>query len=80
MILPKRGLGVIPVLLAALLLPATDLSAAKIAEIADTRLVEQLVRFFSFRDPSVRYAVLASLLLGTCCGQFHCGAQTLTDG
>jgi ABC-type Mn2+/Zn2+ transport system permease subunit len=46
----------------------TDASAAKISEISETYFTEQVIRFFSFSDPSVRYAVLASLLLGTCCG------------
>jgi ABC-type Mn2+/Zn2+ transport system permease subunit/Mn-dependent DtxR family transcriptional regulator len=45
-----------------------EVSAAKISEISDTHLFEQIVRFISFSDPSVRYAVLASLLLGTSCG------------
>ncbi len=45
-----------------------EAQAAKISEITDSHFGEQLVRFFSFQDPSVRYAVLGSLLLGTCCG------------
>jgi len=48
--------------------PNGDLLAAKIAEISETHIGEQLVRFFSLKDPSVRYAIMASLLLGTCCG------------
>lgn len=50
------------------LFTCTQLTAAKIAEISDTHIGEQFVRFFSFQDPSVRYAVMASLLLGTSCG------------
>lgn len=45
-----------------------EIHAVKISEISDSNLTEQFVRFFSFKDPSVRYAVLGSLLLGTCCG------------
>ena len=45
-----------------------EVSAAKISELSDTHFTEQFFRFFSFKDPSVRYAVFASLLLGTCCG------------
>ena len=57
------------VLVAGLLLLTTgDLSAAKIGELSDTRLWEQLTRFFSLRDPAVRYTLIASLFLGTCCG------------
>ena len=48
--------------------PGGDVFAAKIAELSNTQIGEQLVRFFSLRDPSVRYAIIASLLLGTCCG------------
>ena len=51
-----------------LLLVAGDLSAAKIGDLSDTRIWEQLSRFFSLRDPSVRYTLIASLFLGTCCG------------
>lgn len=45
-----------------------EIHAAKISEISDSHVTEQFIRFFSFKDPSVRYAVLGSLLLGTCCG------------
>jgi ABC-type Mn2+/Zn2+ transport system permease subunit/Mn-dependent DtxR family transcriptional regulator len=47
------------------LLPA---SAAKIGDLSDTNLAEQAARFFTFRDPSVRYALLGSMLLGITCG------------
>lgn len=49
-------------------LATTDVQAAKIGELSETNLGEQFLRFFSFRDPSVRYAVLASIMLGTCSG------------
>ena len=55
-------------LLALLLLPALQASAAKIGEISDTSLTEQAVRFITFRDPSVRFAVMGSILLGLSCG------------
>ena len=55
-------------LIFASLLFASEASAAKIGELSETNFGEQFLRFFSFRDPSVRYAVLASLMLGTCCG------------
>lgn len=45
-----------------------EAAAAKIADLSETEIGAQLVRFFSFQDPSVRYTVLASLLLGTCSG------------
>ena len=42
--------------------------ADRIGDIAETSLGEQVKRFFSFRDPAVRYALLGSLLLGVSCG------------
>lgn len=53
--------------LAAFLLPFVA-EAAKIGDVADTNVMEQVGRFFSFRDPSVRYAVFGSVILGLCCG------------
>lgn len=63
--------GAIPrILLLALLffLPVGDAAAAKIGEMGDVSVREQAMRFFSFRDPSVRYAVCGSVLLGITCG------------
>ncbi len=45
-----------------------DGHAAKIGDLSDTTVLEQAKRFFTFRDPAVRYALLGSLLLGICCG------------
>src|SRR5919108_1819870 len=42
--------------------------AARIGEISETAVWEQAVRFFTFQDPSVRYALLGSMLLGIACG------------
>ncbi|GAB5562013.1 MAG: metal ABC transporter permease [Synoicihabitans sp.] len=47
---------------------ASTSSAASVSEIMDTNWREQLVRFFSFRDASLRYALLGSILLGLSCG------------
>ena len=52
-------------ILAGSLLPA---HAAKISELGDTGIIEQALRFFTFRDPSVRYALAGSMLLGITCG------------
>lgn len=47
--------------------------AAKIGDVAEeTSLGQQALRFFSFRDPSVRYAVIGSVLLGISCGLLGC--------
>jgi ABC-type Mn2+/Zn2+ transport system permease subunit/Mn-dependent DtxR family transcriptional regulator len=51
----------------ALLLPTT-LQAAKISELGETTFAAQAIRFFSFQDPAVRYALLGSMLLGITCG------------
>ncbi len=42
--------------------------AAKIGDLVDVSIVEQARRFFSFQDPSVRYAVAGAALLGVSCG------------
>ena len=49
----------------AMLMPA---QAARIAEISESSLGEQALRFFTFQDPSVRYALFGSMLLGITCG------------
>lgn len=55
-------------LLTLLLLSPATASAAKISELGDTNLVTQAIRFFTFQDPAVRYALLGSMLLGVTCG------------
>ncbi len=52
---------------AAALIPETA-SAARISEITETQFWDQAVRFFSFQDPALRFALSGSLLLGICCG------------
>lgn len=42
--------------------------AVRIGEIAETTLGEQIARFFTFRDPALRYALIGSILLGINCG------------
>lgn len=46
--------------------------AARISELSESGLVERAVRFFTFQDPSLRYALLGSMLLGICCGLMGC--------
>ncbi len=50
------------------LLLAQTVHADRIGEVTDTRILEQAFRFFSFQDPSLRYALLGCILLGICCG------------
>jgi len=52
-------------LLLASLLPA---SAAKIGDLSETDFATQALRFFTFQDPAVRYALAGSMLLGITCG------------
>jgi ABC-type Mn2+/Zn2+ transport system permease subunit/Mn-dependent DtxR family transcriptional regulator len=42
--------------------------ADRIGEISETTVLEQAKRFFSFQDPSVRYALMGAILLGISCG------------
>ena len=42
--------------------------AVRIGEMSDTTFGEQVLRFFTFRDPSLRYALVGSILLGINCG------------
>ncbi len=45
-----------------------SLDAARIGEISEISVWDQAVRFFSFRDPSLRYALTGAILLGLTCG------------
>jgi ABC-type Mn2+/Zn2+ transport system permease subunit/Mn-dependent DtxR family transcriptional regulator len=47
---------------------ATTAHAARVSDVASTEWAEQARRFFSFSDPSVRYAVMGAVLMGVCCG------------
>ncbi|MDZ4816410.1 MAG: iron chelate uptake ABC transporter family permease subunit [Verrucomicrobiota bacterium] len=42
--------------------------AARIGEISETNIGDQVYRFFTLQDPSVRYTIAGCILLGTCCG------------
>jgi ABC-type Mn2+/Zn2+ transport system permease subunit/Mn-dependent DtxR family transcriptional regulator len=42
--------------------------AARINEVSDSTLFDRTVRFFTFKDPSLRNALMGSMLLGICCG------------
>ncbi|MBA4138065.1 MAG: ABC transporter [Opitutus sp.] len=42
--------------------------AARVGDVTDIEWREQAARFFSLRDPSVRYAVGGAILMGVCCG------------
>ncbi|HUG13107.1 MAG TPA: iron chelate uptake ABC transporter family permease subunit [Opitutaceae bacterium] len=42
--------------------------AAQVGDMVSGDALSQAIRFFTFADPSVRYALAGSLLLGVCCG------------
>lgn len=49
-------------------LRAMNASAARIGDIVETDVLTQAIRFFTFQDPAVRYALMGSMLLGISCG------------
>jgi ABC-type Mn2+/Zn2+ transport system permease subunit/Mn-dependent DtxR family transcriptional regulator len=52
----------------ALLTLAVPARAARIGELVETDALTQAARFFSMSDPSLRFALLGSILLGISCG------------
>lgn len=56
------------IVFASLVLIPQALHAARISELTETTLTERALRFFTFQDPSLRYALVGSVLLGICCG------------
>jgi ABC-type Mn2+/Zn2+ transport system permease subunit/Mn-dependent DtxR family transcriptional regulator len=50
------------------LLLAAPVHAARISELSGTSISDRMFRFFTFQDPSLRYALAGSVLLGICCG------------
>lgn len=67
--LPRRGIPALSFLTVAILLTLVPVAhAAKIGDVVETNTAEQIVRFFSFQDESLRYAVLGSMVLGVSCG------------
>ena len=55
-------------LLLALAWLCPEVHAVRIGEITETSIGQQIVRFFTFRDPALRYALIGSILLGINCG------------
>lgn len=56
------------ILVLLLCLLAGSAEAARISELTEVSWGTQALRFFTFQDPSVRYALIGSLLLGISCG------------
>ena len=60
---------VIVTIVAGIALLAPEIAvAARINELSDSTFLDRTVRFFTFRDPSLRNALMGSMLLGICCG------------
>jgi hypothetical protein len=51
-------------LLFGLVVAVPQAHGAKIGDIGEFSLTEQIIRFFSLKDTAVRYALIGSLLLG----------------
>jgi manganese/zinc/iron transport system permease protein len=62
-----KALPALLVLAVCCLLPEAA-AAARISELTDSTVGERAFRFFTFQDPSLRYALAGSMLLGVCCG------------
>jgi ABC-type Mn2+/Zn2+ transport system permease subunit/Mn-dependent DtxR family transcriptional regulator len=52
----------------ALAVSSGEAEAARIGELVEWPFGERAVRFFSFTDPAMRWALAGSMLLGVCCG------------
>jgi manganese/zinc/iron transport system permease protein len=59
-------------LLVVLIAVCGDAEAARISDIAGGGMLERAARFFTFQDPSLRYALAGSILLGLACGLMGC--------
>jgi ABC-type Mn2+/Zn2+ transport system permease subunit/Mn-dependent DtxR family transcriptional regulator len=64
----KRPLKIAALLSFVVLQATSSAQAARIGDISETNVWEQAVRFFTFQDPAVRFALLGSMLLGVTCG------------
>ena len=62
----RRAIILIICLFAAALAPETH--AVRIGDLSESSFREQVIRFFTFRDPALRYALIGSILLGINCG------------
>ncbi|MCC6546255.1 metal ABC transporter permease [Candidatus Sumerlaeota bacterium] len=56
------------VVMVLLLVFAATAHAARVSELTESTATERAIRFFSFQDPSLRYALGGSILLGISCG------------
>jgi manganese/zinc/iron transport system permease protein len=64
----KRAMRLFTACALGVLFTASSARAAQVGDLVTEDAFAQAVRFFTFADPSVRYALAGSLLLGVCCG------------
>lgn len=66
---PRRiSAAILYLLFSILILWPLAAEAAKVSDVSSTNLREQALRFFTFQDPSLRYALAGAILLGLTCG------------
>jgi ABC-type Mn2+/Zn2+ transport system permease subunit/Mn-dependent DtxR family transcriptional regulator len=64
----RRKFAFLAALVVLFLAGAPAAQAARISDLSETRFLDQAIRFFTFQDPAVRFALLGSMLLGVTCG------------
>jgi len=64
----RRPLTIVVLLFVAVMVCPELAWADRIGDIVETSVLDQAKRFFSFKDPSVRYALIGAILLGISCG------------
>jgi ABC-type Mn2+/Zn2+ transport system permease subunit/Mn-dependent DtxR family transcriptional regulator len=64
----KRRFSFMALVMLGVILFSPPVYATRIGELSETNFVDQVVRFFTFRDPSLRYALIGAILLGINCG------------
>ena len=62
------GIVIVTIVAGVALLAPEIAIAARINELSDSTFLDRAARFFTFRDPSLRNALIGSMLLGVCCG------------
>ena len=64
----SRTAKIVLLLIAVTVVSLASAHAARIGDLSDVNLRDQAWRFFTFQDPTVRFAFIGSILLGVTCG------------
>ncbi len=64
----SRWSGLAIIILSGLVLGTGPAQAARVSELSEMDTLDRALRFFTFQDPSLRFALIGSLLLGISCG------------